>query len=59
MNPILELGAHIYAQPLSKFCTSQCACNHHNPFATQPKVTLLLMKLGIFVLIHKFVFLNF
>jgi hypothetical protein len=59
MNPILELGAHICAQPLSKFYTSQCACNHHNPLATQPKVTWLLMKFGIFVLIHKFVFLNF
>jgi hypothetical protein len=59
MNPILKLGAHLYAQPWSKFYTSQCAHNRCNPLATQFKVTWLLTTLGIFVLIHKFVFLNF
>jgi hypothetical protein len=37
INPILESKVCLYAQSLSKFCTSQCAQNHQTPTATQTK----------------------
>jgi hypothetical protein len=46
-------GAYLYAQLQSIFCTSHTFHNHKNQFVIKPKVVLLPIQLGIFMLNHK------